>query len=178
MSSELRPPALDEAGLAAALRANLDAKAAASGVALELDASKLVGSSSPEVETACFWIVEELVANILARTDTELVQIRLERDHERLRVTVEDDGWGTPTNPGVPIWGRGPFVRVRERAQAIGGSVNVTLCEGAGSLVEIVLPDPPIARSVIAPSQQYLAPAALEAAPAGVRFLARLAHSS
>jgi GAF domain-containing protein len=145
MSSQLRAPALDEAGLAAALRADLDVKAAASGVTFDLDASKLIGPGSPEVDAACFWIVEELVSNIIARTDTELVQIRLERDQRRLRVTIEDDGWGTPTNPGVPIWARGPIVRVRERARAIGGSVNLTLCAGAGSLVEICLPDPPTA---------------------------------
>jgi GAF domain-containing protein len=143
MSSELRAPALDQAGLAAALRADLDTKMAASSVALELDASKLIGRGSFETETVCFWIVEELVANILARTDTELVQIRLARYDGRLYVTVEDDGWGTPTNPGVPIWSRGPIARVREQARALGGSVDVTFCEGAGSLVEICLPDPP-----------------------------------
>jgi signal transduction histidine kinase len=173
MSSQLRAPALDEAGLAAALRADLDLKAAASGVRFELDASKLIGPGSPEVDTACFWIIEELVSNIIARSDTELVQIRLERDQRRLRVTIEDDGWGAPTNPGVPIWARGPIVRVRERARAIGGSVNLTLCAGAGSLVEICLPDPPTAT---ASSEQ--AEAAILTPPAvSVGFAARLSRS-
>lgn len=146
VSSELRAPSLDEVGLMTALRANLDAKAAASGVSFDLNASKEIGTGSPVTEAACYWIVEALAANIIARTDTELVQIRLERDQGQLRVTVEDDGWGTPTNPGVPIWGRGPIARVREQAREIGGSVEVTVCEGAGSLVEIRLPDPPLAR--------------------------------
>ncbi|HVV51830.1 MAG TPA: GAF domain-containing protein, partial [Polyangia bacterium] len=140
LSSELRAPAVDEVGLVTALRADLDAKAAASGVVFEIDAAKLTGPGSPETETACFWMVEELAANIVARTDTELVQIRLERAEGQLRATVEDDGWGTPTNPGVPIWGQGPIARVRQQVRALGGSVEVTLCEGAGSLVEICLP--------------------------------------
>lgn len=156
MSSDLRAPALDQAGLAAALRADLEAKTAASGVALDLDASKLIGRGSLETETTCFWIVEELVANILARTDTETVQVRLARYDGRLYATVEDDGWGTPTNPSVPIWSRGPIARVREQARALGGSVDVTFCEGAGSLVEICLPDPP--RQQGAPKREQAAP--------------------
>jgi len=78
MSAGLPAPSLDEVGLAVALRADLDTKAAASGVAFDLDVSKLVGRGSLETETACFWIVEEMVGNIMARTDTQSVQIRLE----------------------------------------------------------------------------------------------------
>lgn len=160
MSSELSAPSLDEVGLVAALRANLDTKAAESGVTFELDASRLTGPGSPETETACFWIIEELVANILTRSDTHSVQIRLERQEGTFHVTVEDDGSGTPTNPGFPIWARGPIVRVRERAGALGGSVDVTTCEGAGSLVEIHLPDPPAERVAATrpPSELAVAP--------------------
>ena len=141
MSSALRAPSLDELGLVAALRTEFESKAAASGVVFELDASRFVGPSSPEMEAACYWVVDELVSNILGRTDTQTVHVRLTRDQDHVRIVLEDDGWGTPTNPGVPIWRRGPLVRVRERALALGGSVDVTFCEGAGSLVDVRLPD-------------------------------------
>jgi len=69
MSVDQPLPSLDEVGLVPALRAYLDAQSAASGVKMELDASKFDGHAAPETELGCFWIVQEAVANVLGHGD-------------------------------------------------------------------------------------------------------------
>lgn len=141
MSVDQRLPSLDEVGLVPALRAYLDAQSAASGVKMELDASKFDGHAAPETELGCFWIVQEAVANVLGHGDAHVVSVHLERENGRLRVAVEDDGRGlTAGDVTAAPWGRGRMVRIGQRARALGGDFAIDACEGAGTVVRVSLP--------------------------------------
>ena len=81
MSVDLRPPLLDEVGLVPALRAYLDAQSALSGVAMELEEGtektplRLDGRLPPDLEIACFRVVQESITNALRHASARHVSV-------------------------------------------------------------------------------------------------------
>jgi signal transduction histidine kinase len=132
---DMRPPALDELGLVAALRQQVGVARTPTGspmhVFVEADELPTLPAS---VEVAAFRIATEAVTNSARHSGTDQVwlQIRHERDH--LEVTVRDEGSSGPAwIPGVGL------SSMRERAAEIGGSLDIA-SNGNGSLVQALLP--------------------------------------
>jgi two-component sensor histidine kinase len=141
LSIDQRLPSLDEVGLIPALRAYLDAQSASSGVRMELDASTFDGRAAPETEVASFWIVQEAVASVLGHGGVQVVSVHLERANGQLRISVEDDGEGFAAgDPSAERSERARVVHLEQRARALGGSLVINSCEGAGTVVQVTLP--------------------------------------
>ncbi|WP_441121168.1 sensor histidine kinase [Nonomuraea sp. H19] len=122
----LRPPALDELGLAGALEELAQTPIETSGDLVGLPAA---------VEVAAYRIVQEALNNAHKHAGATRIAIGLHRD-EVLRVTVADDGVGlTPdARPGVGL------ASMRERAAELGGTCVVREAEGGGTVVHAELP--------------------------------------
>ncbi|WP_246075473.1 sensor histidine kinase [Nonomuraea terrae] len=127
----LRPPALDDLGLARAIR---DLAGPADVVDAEGDLSDLPAA----VEVAVYRIVQEALTNVRRHAHATHARIMLQREPEVLRVLVEDDGRGLPAAPHAGV-GLGSM---RERAAELGGICVVTGEPGAGTRVEVMLPLP------------------------------------
>lgn len=139
---ELRPPLLEEQGLAAALDNELRKSPAASmGVQIGLDISAEVwGIRWPHaVEYAAFMIVREAVANALSHAGAGSVVVSLDGDVGFMCIRVEDDGVGIPAarQNGVP--GHLGIVGMRERAQAVGGRLSIGSGAGGGTVVDFCI---------------------------------------
>ncbi len=137
---ELRPPALDELGLVAALRE----RAAQYTGSRELGAERLqVIVEAPErlpplpaaVEVAAYRIVQEALMNVARHAKAHTCMIRLVLE-DGLRVEVSDDGVGLPTEYRAGV-GLGSM---RERALELGGTCAVERVNGAGTRVQAWLP--------------------------------------
>lgn len=140
----LRPPGLDELGLAEALRTLVGSWRAAHPeleISLALtDDFDLVGEA---VELAAYRVVQESLTNIFrharaskARVSVDYVPLDGENAAEALRVVVEDDGIGirdTATR-GLGLTG------MNERVQGCGGKLEVTPLAGRGTRVEAIFP--------------------------------------
>jgi len=93
----------------------------------------------PSVDAACFRLAQEAVTNALrhARHASE-VAVRVEGDHEHVRLTVVDDGRGggpsTGTTPGFGLVG------MAERAKLLGGTFAAGPRPGGGWAVAATLP--------------------------------------
>ncbi|KAB8183082.1 hypothetical protein FH610_021360 [Microbispora catharanthi] len=135
---DLRPPALDELGLAGALEdLALDTEEAVeAGPAVTVRVPEPLPELPAAVEVAAYRIAQEALANALrhARARTIEIVARIERDGLVLR--VRDDGRGLP-EPLVEGVGSGSM---RERAAELGGVLRRTSASGAGTTVEAVLP--------------------------------------
>ncbi|MER6946703.1 sensor histidine kinase [Nonomuraea sp. NPDC000554] len=127
----LRPPALDDLGLAGAVR---ELAGQSAEVEVEGDLSALPAA----VEVAVYRIVQEALTNIRRHAQATRGRITLQRDRSALRVQVSDDGRGLPEarRSGVGL------TSMRERAAELGGICVVTGEPGKGTRVEVMLPLP------------------------------------
>jgi two-component system, NarL family, sensor histidine kinase DevS len=140
--NELRPPALDELGLRAALEALVE-RAADRGE-LEIDCSFDTGDgdgASPRlpasIETALYRLVQEAVNNVVKHANARKVEIRVARDGEMLRLRVSDDGDGF--DPARVEKGFG-LTGMRERAALADGRLVVDSKLGEGTTLRAELP--------------------------------------
>jgi signal transduction histidine kinase len=144
MAGDLRPPLLDEVGLAPALRGYLEGQAAGSGVAIDLeigDASAW-GKLGPDLEIACFRVVQESVTNALRHARARRVRVILRRQADRLAISIRDDGRGfdPATLDDATAAGHLGVIGMRERVQGRGGLFTLHAQPGGGCAVEVELP--------------------------------------
>ncbi len=114
----LRPPTLDEFGLAGALKLHLGALASDAGLTLDLRVPEQP-SLPAAVEVAVFRTAVEAVTNVARHSDARSVTVDLVDDTDALTVTVTDDGTArTGWTPDVGLLG------MRERAEELGGTLE------------------------------------------------------
>ncbi|MCA1716198.1 MAG: GAF domain-containing sensor histidine kinase [Actinobacteria bacterium] len=92
----------------------------------------------PRVEVALYRICQEALANVARHTGAGQVDVRLVATPEQVRLVVEDDGRGFDAS-GVPGERHG-LVGMNERADMLGGSLEVRSSPGAGTRVEVTVP--------------------------------------
>ena len=143
--AELRPPALREDGLAAALRKHLGMIGRAYRVNVRFDCVGECREQLTDVsEEAVFRIAQEAVHNAVRHGGPENVTVRLESDHAGVRLMVQDDGAGFESGAYHPGAGDGRHLGItsmRERARELGGRVTVQPgADGQGATVRLEVP--------------------------------------
>jgi signal transduction histidine kinase len=137
--TELRPAALDQLGLAAALdglaQRSREVDGLDVGVRVELDGDAL----DPDLRTAVYRLVQEALTNAGRHARARRVDVRITRAHDGLQVVVADDGRGF--DAAAPTEGFG-VAGMRERAALMGGTLELG-SSAAGTTVRAVLPDLP-----------------------------------
>src|ERR671932_1501680 len=134
---ELRPPHLDERGLAGALRSRLQAVEARAGLKTEFDCQG-EGRLAPETEQELFRLAQEALNNVLKHAHARHVCVRLDLTGDQVVVEVADDGVGfEPSSPEAEGYG---LPSMRERAERLGGTVEIDSGPGAGTRVRVEVP--------------------------------------
>ena len=139
LAVELRPKALDDFGLVAALERLTENFAEQTGMKVEF-VPNLPGDGRfpPEVETALYRLVQESLTNIVKHARARSVSIVLTRRAESVSVIVEDDGVGFEP---VRVSGDGiGLLGMRERVGLCGGRVVIESRPGAGTTVVAEVP--------------------------------------
>jgi signal transduction histidine kinase len=145
VSRALRPSALDDLGLDAALRRQCDTMGRRFGATVELqsigwdDAPRV----SPEVEIALYRIVQESLTNAARHGRARSVQVLLQRMTSRVLIVVEDDGVGFDASDWRGLCrarGHLGLLGVEERASLLGGSLRVESSPGSGTSVFVEIP--------------------------------------
>lgn len=138
----LRPPALDAFGLAAALDAHVRSVADATGIAVDFGAGAIEGTLSPEAELALYRIVQEALSNVIRHAQATRVRVNLRATADHVVAAVEDDGCGFRVNEmRAATKGFGLF-GMRERAEYLGGRLEIRSGPGEGTRIEAVIPRP------------------------------------
>ncbi len=139
LAVELRPKALDDFGLIAALERLVETWTEQTGIVAELEA-RLPGRLPSETETALYRIVQEALTNIVKHARASRVSIVLSERVRAVTVVIEDDGIGF--EPQSARYGGLGLVGMRERVALVGGRLEIESREGAGTtlLVEVPLP--------------------------------------
>ncbi len=130
----LRPPALDDLGLLAALQEQLT-QYHASGLTLTLTAPERLPPLPAAVEVACYRIAQEALTNVMRHAHAQRCSVHLSVD-EDLILEICDDGHGFP-----PLQRSGiGLTSMRERAEELGGSCTITSVPDGGARVLVCLP--------------------------------------
>jgi signal transduction histidine kinase len=133
---DLRPPALDWAGVASALRLYLDETKERFGLGYQLD-SRLDEEPPAEVRLVVYRIAQEAITNVVKHAGASSVHVSLGVREGGVHVTVHDDGSGVQSAPSVRSFG---LAAMRERAESAGGWWRIDSAPGAGTTVEFWLP--------------------------------------
>jgi signal transduction histidine kinase len=140
--SELRPAALDEIGLRAAVEGLVERTSAAGGPSIfaliSLSSDEGAPRLSSEVESTAYRIVQEALANVAKHANATEVHVRVEERNGRLEIAVRDDGRGF--EPSAPRSGFG-LTGMRERVEMMGGTLVLESSPaGLGTLVQASIP--------------------------------------
>jgi hypothetical protein len=136
----MRPPALDDLGLAAALRQLVDGADEGPGVMLDV----ALGSRPPApIETALFRIVQEGFNNARAHAgDGARIIVKVSEAGSQYRAEISDDGQGfdpAMLTAGAPGRGFG-LGYMRERIERLGGRLEIRSAPGQGCRLRAELP--------------------------------------
>ena len=140
----LRPPTLEELGLAPAVQA-LARRILRPEVQATVTAD--IGCDlAPDVEAALYRIAQETLNNVALHARARHVDINITSGAAGVCLEVLDDGQGF--DPEVVHRRAGPgasygLMGIAERVSALGGSVDIHSKEGRGTSVEVRIPSPP-----------------------------------
>jgi signal transduction histidine kinase len=134
---DLRPPTLDELGLADAIKEQ--ARRLSDGDRLEVTARvpENLGLLPAAVEAAAYRIVSEALTNISSHAHARHCEISIDANHS-LDIEIRDDGVGMPEDlrPGVGL------MSMRERADELGGGFELYSDPQSGTVVRASIPLP------------------------------------
>jgi signal transduction histidine kinase len=133
---ELRPVPLDGKHLAEAIRDYATDWARHSGIAVEIHAGELAVLPAAH-EHALLRVTQEALANAARHSQARAVTLELHDDSASVALTIADDGRGF--DPVAVVRGVG-LASMRERVEAIGGTLRVASQIGAGTSMAVVVP--------------------------------------
>jgi signal transduction histidine kinase len=132
---ELRPMALDDLGLRAALTNYVQDWSKRVGIPAELHASGLVDDRLPsETETTLYRIAQEALTNVAKHSRARHVEVILERRADHVLLVVEDDGVGFEPSGVSERRGFG-LLGIQERAALVGATVEIESSAGQGTTI-------------------------------------------
>ena len=142
--TELRPAALDDLGVQAAIETLLDR--IQERTSLEIDADfdldyeegRAETRHDPELEATMYRVVQESLNNVIKHAAADRVRIAITEADGQVALTVEDDGRGISANGG----GRSGFglLGMRERVSIAGGEMALGPGPEGGTRVRVILP--------------------------------------
>jgi two-component system nitrate/nitrite sensor histidine kinase NarX len=111
------------------------------GIRVQFDVPKPFTKLSPVAELQLLRIAQEAMTNVRRHAMASEVKVKLDNTHEAVVMTVKDDGQGfdlqeieksPPGYHGLSI--------IKERAEGLGGSLNIATAPGEGTEITVTLP--------------------------------------
>lgn len=138
LAVELRPKALDDFGLVAALERLTGTFTEQTGIAVDLESRLRENERLPsEVETVFYRIVQEALTNVVKHAHAEHVSVVLTRKDRAVNAVIEDDGRGMKARADGGLG----LVGMRERVALVDGRLEIESSEAGTTLVvEVPLP--------------------------------------
>jgi nitrate/nitrite-specific signal transduction histidine kinase len=108
---------------------------------LEVDGQRSI-ALAPSAETQLVRVIQEALTNVRKHSLASRAWVRIERDGDQAVVTIEDDGRGFDSTPRSEYQSPGHFGLeiMRERAESVGGSLEITSQPGHGTRVIVRMP--------------------------------------
>jgi signal transduction histidine kinase len=139
ISAQLRPRLLDDLGLSAAIEWQAREFEERSGIQCDVRSDPEDIVLDRDRTTALFRIFQETITNVARHAGASRVDVLLRRLPDEVDLTVTDDGRGITAEQAADARSLG-IAGMRERALALGGSVEIAGLDGAGTTVHVRIP--------------------------------------
>ncbi len=139
VARQLRPTALDDLGLKAAIAGQVD-QLGRSGLEVSFDCEGDLGDLDPDTQLVIYRVSQEAVGNAIRHSDGRRIEVMLQRKPDRVELSVADDGRGfsfAESNAGLGLGG------MRERALLVGGELVTESRPGSGTTIRLTVPERP-----------------------------------
>jgi signal transduction histidine kinase len=134
----LRASPLEDLGLSLAIRQLAESAAGRSHLNLSLKIPETIPVLSPEIEQCVFRTAQEAIENVCNHANARNLLVSLEYRNKEVRLQIGDDGAGfNPDSPVEP--GHFGLTGMKERAQAIGGHLDLVSAGGKGTTITLKL---------------------------------------
>jgi len=134
----LRASPLDDLGLVLAVTTMIEGTAERTNLALDLSMMDKMPALSPDVEQCVYRVAQEAVANVVKHANAETLAVKLEFIDGKVTLIVHDDGVGFDIEKSKNTSHFG-LAGIRERAQLIGGELNVISKPGFGTTIYLTI---------------------------------------
>ena len=140
--AELRPPLLDEMGLGPSINQYVRNFGERTGVHAECRGCEKFHERYPgTIEVALFRILQEALMNVQTHAKATRVNVDLERNANQIQMTIQDNGRGFALRAiGVPKKRQLGLIAMRDRAELLGGQMQVFSEVGKGVRVLVTIP--------------------------------------
>ncbi len=145
LARQLRPSALDDHGLVAALETQLKRFSARTGIETRLDTGGDPDALADVVQTAIYRVAQEALTNVTRHAGATAVELVVAERDGGVELRVSDDGSGfhpavlPHANSLTPGGGLG-LVGMAERARLVGGDLDVRSAPGGGTTITLRVP--------------------------------------
>jgi signal transduction histidine kinase len=137
--AELRPPVLDQLGLAPALNSLVQRTAAANGLEIHADFRLPEDQRlDPELETTVYRVVQESLTNVVKHARARTVELAVRCESDAIELSINDDGVGFDID-GAAVGGFG-LLGMQERIELADGELRVLPRPDKGTLIRARLP--------------------------------------
>jgi signal transduction histidine kinase len=137
ISHGLYPPQLEYLGLAKALKRMCDDLRKGKNISIHLTTGNLPDQLQPSISLSLYRIAQEAMHNIITHSQAMNVQVELGADDSRISLRIIDDGVGF--DPNRVAGGLG-LESMRQRVQAVGGSIDISSSPNSGTRIEVRVP--------------------------------------
>ena len=135
---ELRPGALAEEGLVAAVSKHASAVAAREGIDVDVTGPADRLPLRPEAEEQLYRLVQEALNNVVKHARTTLASVAVTSGPSEVTVVIHDDGIGFDPAHGRP--GHLGLASMRERITRLGGRLDIASAPGRGTTITATVP--------------------------------------
>ena len=137
LSMDLRPASLDAYGLLPALRSHVERYNLQTGIMIDLRAEGLNQRFPASIEITTYRIVQEALTNLARHSEASECVVQLVADEQMLMISIRDGGRGF--DPARIDEGSG-LGGIRERAELLGGTLEIDTAPGAGVRITAEIP--------------------------------------
>ncbi len=140
---ELRPSILDDLGLIPAVKWLASDLTKNYKIRAEVEITGSQRNLPPETELMLFRIAQEALVNIRRHSQATLATVRIDFAENRVKLVIQDNGKGFEVPPrlsDLARTGKLGLAGIRERAQLLGGSINIESQSGSGTTLTIEVP--------------------------------------
>ena len=139
LSHEIHPRVVLDLGLTEAVRFLCDSFSRRSGITVTVQ-SALAVRYAPSVETVLYRVVQEGLTNISKHARATAAMVTLAEQPPAIVCVVKDDGIGVEHDPAVDARGGLGLRLMRDRVEAIGGTLSISAVRDRGTELRALVP--------------------------------------